>query len=80
MSANVLISFQAFAFTTWRLDVCKLYVRTIYVVRIHNIPGDPRKCDELVFLKITLKVVKIEPNYWVEKKQNLIRIFHISMI
>ena len=31
------------------------------------IPGDPRKCDELVFL-ITLKVVKLELNYWMEKK------------
>ena len=38
------------------------------------IPGDPRKCDEHVFL-ITSKVVKIEPSYWMEKKQNSIRIF-----
>ena len=43
------------------------------------IPGDPCKCDELVFL-ITLKVVKIEPNYWVEKKQNFIRFFSIPII
>ena len=38
------------------------------------IPGDPRKSDELVFL-ITSKVVKIEPSYWMEKKQNFMRIF-----
>ena len=33
-----------------------------------------------LFFLIALKVVKIEPNYWVEKKQNFIRIFQISMI
>ena len=27
----------------------------------NSLPGDPRKCDELVFL-ITSKVVKIEPS------------------
>ena len=58
-------------------------IKLFQMTEIHkctaNIPGDPRKCDELVFL-ITLKVVKIEPNYWVEKKQNFIRIFQISMI
>ena len=43
------------------------------------IPGDPRKCDKLVFL-ITSKVVKIEPRYWMEKKQNFMRIVPISMV
>ena len=44
-----------------------------------NIPGDPRKCDELVFW-ITLKVVKLELSYWMENKQNCMIIFPISMI
>ena len=43
------------------------------------IPGDPRKCDELVFL-ITSKVLKIEPSYWMEKNQNYMNIFPMSMI
>ena len=43
------------------------------------LPGDPRKCDELIF-DITSKVVMIEPSYWMEKKQNYIRMFPISMI
>ena len=44
-----------------------------------DLPGDLRKCDELVFV-ITSKVVKIEPSYWMEKKQNFMGIFPISMI
>ena len=44
-----------------------------------DIPGDPRKCDELVFL-ISVKVVKLELSYWMEKKQNFMIIFPISMI
>ena len=44
-----------------------------------NVPGDPRKCDELIF-RITSKVVMIEPSYWMEKKQNCLRIFPISTI
>ena len=46
---------------------------------VFNIPGDPRKCDELIF-DITSKVIMIEPSYWMEKKQNYIRMFPISMI
>ena len=33
-----------------------------------------------LFFLITSKVVKIEPSYWVEKKQNFMRMFRISMI
>ena len=44
---------------------CKSVSLTLYI------PGDPRKSDELVFW-ITSKVVKIEPSYWMEKKQNFI--------
>ena len=32
------------------------------------------------FFLITSKVVKLEPSYWMEKKQNVMRIFAISMI
>ena len=39
-----------------------------------HIPGDPRKSEE------PSKVVKIEPSKFMEKKQNSIRIFPISMI
>ena len=42
------------------------------------VPGDPRKCDELVFL-ITSKVVEIEPSYWMKKRKNFI-IHPISII
>ena len=34
----------------------------------------------LTLIKITSKVVKIEPTYWVGKKQNFIGFFPISMI
>ena len=43
------------------------------------LPGHPHKCDELIF-DITSKVIMIEPSYWMEKKQNYIRMFPISMI
>ena len=33
-----------------------------------------------LFFLITLKVVKLELSYWMEKKQNFMRIFPISMI
>ena len=39
----------------------------------------PANVTNLFFL-ITSKVVKIEPSYWMEKKQNFMRIFPISMI
>ena len=49
-------------------------MKMLSVECIINLPGDPRKCDELVFL-ITSKVVKIGPSYWMKKKQNIMRFF-----
>ena len=68
--------YRVFFYGKFWTTLCK--ISWIYVSWSHSYDTyfemfDPRKCDELVFW-ITSKVVKIEPSYWMEKKQNFIRI------